>query len=50
VDLDAVYLGAFLCWLSAVALLGAALMAVCVVERWRAPGTVRIGEPIDRRL
>ena len=35
-DLDAVYLGVFLCWLSAVALLGVALALVCAVERWRA--------------
>ena len=37
-DLNAVYLGVFLCWLSAVALLGVALAVVCVVERWRAAG------------
>jgi hypothetical protein len=49
-DLNAVYLGVFLCWLSTVALLGAALTVVCVVERWRASGTVPIVEPIDPRL
>jgi hypothetical protein len=45
-DLNVVYLGVFLCWLSAVALFAVALAAVCVADRWRAR-TVRIIDPIE---
>jgi hypothetical protein len=46
-NLTAVYLAVFLCWLSAVALFGVALAAVCAADRWRAPHTVRINEPTE---